>query len=366
MFFAKQMTAQWWSHFFRTLFTYMYIYFTRPTKKHGLSNMFRWNPHSFKVCCETRLRWSTQRAASSLAIHDFQTWWLMMVDELFSCFVYSVDRYSHVRCVCIVYTLTLQRPLIFGVFQENGIFSESTFFEIKYCFSHASDVHSWRYSWNRGNQIHVTHCQLATHCCRCHFCFGCLKAQEQRFPNYWFAFTCLMPWFRSSLLWVLDVLCSFIIAHLRTCGCIAQFWWQLVLGRFANTTQTCKGLFSFKRTFFCWAVQTKRTFFQKNAPFFHVRPSIRQNCFSSWHHKIRASGCAQTPCVFSHKCRNVQMFAPAAHYKKQAKVLYIDTNCGSKAVQPWSFSYVPGSEWCARVPDPTSDRTSTKRSHDLA
>ena len=26
------------------------------------------------------------------------------------------------------------------------------------------------------------------------FCFGCLKMQEQRFPKYWFSFTCLMPW----------------------------------------------------------------------------------------------------------------------------------------------------------------------------
>ena len=145
--------------------------------------------------------------------------------------------------------------------------------------------------------------------------------------------------------------------------------------------------FFFKRTFFCWGtasestekcvqsteisvrlgpVRTKRIFFQKTHLFFYVRPSIRQNCFSSWHQKIRASGCAQTPCIFSHKCRNVQMFAPAAHYQKQGKVLYFDTNCGSKAFQPWSFSYAPGSEWCVRVPDPTSDRTSTKRSHDLA
>ena len=81
-------------------------------------------------------------------------------------------------------------------------------------------------------------------------------------------------------------------------------------------------------------VRAGKTFFKNTRLFFHVRPSIRQSCFSSWHHKIKASGCAQTPCIFSHKCRNVQMFAPAAHYKKQAKVLYFDTNCGSKAVQP--------------------------------
>ena len=30
--------------------------------------------------------------------------------------------------------------------------------------------------------------------------------------------------------------------QLRTCGCIAQIWWQFFLGRFAQTMQTCKGL----------------------------------------------------------------------------------------------------------------------------
>ena len=113
------------------------------------------------------------------------------------------------------------------------------------------------------------------------FCFGCLKVQEQRFPKYWFSFTCLMPWFRSSLLWFLDALCSFIIARmrvglntqLRTCGCIAQFWWQLVLGRFAHTTQTCKGLFFFKRTFFCWGPSGRRPKVRKNASKVRKYPS---------------------------------------------------------------------------------------------
>ena len=147
-------------------------------------------------------------------------------------------------------------------------------------------------------------CQLATHCCRCHFCFGCLKVQEQRFPNYWFSFTCLMPWFRSCLLWVLDALCSFIIARmrvglntqLRTRGWIAQFWWQLVVERFAHTTQTCKGLFSSNVPFFAegrpdgvrkygkmrpkygnirpaWTRPNQKDFFPRNAPFFS-RPSV--------------------------------------------------------------------------------------------
>ena len=230
------------------------------------------------------------------------------------------------------------------------------------------------------------------------FCFGCLKVQEQRFPKYWFSFTCLMPWFRSSLLWFLDALCSFIIARmrvglntqLRTCGCIAQFWWQLVLGRFAHTTQTCKGLFFFKRTFFCWGPSGRRPkvrknaskvrkypssldpsepkgfFFQKTHPFFS-RPSVHPSkLFQQLAPQDQGEWMCSNPVYVPHKCRNVQMSAPAAHYKKQAKVLYFDTNCGSKAVQPWSFSYAPGSEWCVRVPDPTSDRTSTKRSHDLA
>jgi hypothetical protein len=47
--------------------------------------------------------------------------------------------------------------------------------------------------------------------------------------------------------------------------------------------------------------EPKGLFSKKRTLFFHVRPSIRQNCFSSWHQKIRASGCAQTPCIFSHK-----------------------------------------------------------------
>jgi len=33
-----------------------------------------------------------------------------------------------------------------GLSRKMAFFSESTFFEIKYCFLHVSDVHSWRYS----------------------------------------------------------------------------------------------------------------------------------------------------------------------------------------------------------------------------
>ena len=159
-----------------------------------------------------------------------------------------------------------------------------------------------------------------------------------------FMFDALVAIFRSSLLWFLDALCSFIVARmrvglsteLRTCGCIAQFWWQLVLGRFAHTTQTCKGLFFFKRTFFCWGPSGRRTeisvqldpsepkgLFPKKRTFFS-RPSVHPSkLFQQLAPQDQGEWMCSNPVYISHKCRNVQMFAPAAnynHYKKQAKV----------------------------------------------
>ena len=231
-------------------------------------------------------------------------------------------------------------------------FSESTFFEIKYCFLHVSDVHSWRYSWNCGNQINVPHCQLATHCCRCHFCFGLLEGAGAKISKL------------LVLVYVFDAMVSILLA--LGFGRALLFHYCTHEGRsqdsVADTRVNCSILvttcpwkicpynanmqrpFFFKRTFFCWGPSGRRPKVRKNASkvrkypsaldpsepkglfskkthlYFHVRPSIRQNCFSSWHQKIRTIGCAQTPCIFSHKCRNVQMFAPAAHYQKQAKV----------------------------------------------
>ena len=175
---------------------------------------------------------------------------------------------------------------------------------------------------------------------------------------------CLMPRFRSSLLWFLGALCSFIFAcvgvglntQLRTCGCIAQFWWPIFLGRFAQTIQTCKGLLFFKRTFFfaegrpdgvrkygkmrpkyghirpVWIRPNQKDIFLKTHLFFTVRPSISQNCVSSWHHKVRASGCAQSPCVFFRSVAMCTCLPPQL-------VLYLDTNRGSKVVLPRSFSH---------------------------
>ena len=162
---------------------------------------------------------------------------------------------------------------------------------------------------------------------------------------------CLMPRFRSSLLWFLGALCSFIFARmrvglntqLRTCGCIAQFWWHRFLGRFAQTMtmQTCKGLLFFKRTFFLpRAVRMAsestekcvqkygnimkypssldpsepKGHFSENAPFFHG-PSVHQSKLCQ---QLAPQGqgqwmCSIPVCIFQ-KCRNVQMFAPAAGF----------------------------------------------------
>ena len=168
------------------------------------------------------------------------------------------------------------------------------------------------------------------------FCFGCLKVQEQRFPKYWFSFTCLMPWFQSSLLWFLDALCSFIIARMPhegrsqhsvadmrvPPGALLNFGDNLSLEDLPVQRKHAKAFFSSNVPFFAegrpdsvrkygkmrpkygnirpvWTHPNQKDFFfKKRTFFFHVRPSIRQNCFSSWHHKIRASGCAQTQCMF--------------------------------------------------------------------
>ena len=91
---------------------------------------------------------------------------------------------------------------------------------------------------------------------------------------------------------------------------------------------------------------------KKNAPFFS-RPSVHPlKLFQQLAPQDQGEWMCSKPVYIPHKFRNVQMFALAAHSKKQAKVLYFDTNCGSKVVQPKSFSYAPGSEWCVRVPDP--------------
>ena len=184
-----------------------------------------------------------------------------------------------------IYTLTLQRPLIFGVFQEKlHFFSESIFFEIKYCFLHVSDVHSWRYSWNCGNQINGPHCQLATHCCRCHFCFGCVKVQEQRFPNI------------SKLLvlvYVFDAMVSILLA--LGFGRALLFHYCTHEGRsqhsVADTRVHCSILvttcpwkicpynahmqrpFFFKRTIFCWGPSGRRPKVRKNASKVRKYPS---------------------------------------------------------------------------------------------
>ena len=72
---------------------------------------------------------------------------------------------------------------------------------------------------------------------------------------------------------------------------------------------------------------------KKNAPFFHVRPSIRQNCFRSWRHKIRASGCAQTPCIFRISVAMCKCLPPQLIVKSRRR-FYISTGI----VEPKLFS----------------------------
>ena len=135
--------------------------------------------------------------------------------------------------------------------------------------------------------------------------FGCLKVQEQRFPKYWFSFTCLLPLFRSSLLWFLDALCSFIIARMRVhsvadirvhCSILVTNWpWKicpynanmqrafflqtyLFLLRAVRTASesTEKCVQSTEIPVRLGPVRTKRTFFQKTHLFFtSVRPSVK-------------------------------------------------------------------------------------------
>ena len=83
---------------------------------------------------------------------------------------------------------------------------------------------------------------------------------------------------------------------------------------------------------------------KKNAPFFS-RPSVHPlKLFQQLAPQDQGEWMCSKPVYIPHKFRNVQMFALAAHSKKQAKVLYFDTNCGSKVVQPKSSGYAPGSE----------------------
>jgi len=83
-----------------------------------------------------------------------------------------------------------------------------------------------------------------------------------------------------------------------------------------------------------WTRPNQKDLFFKKRTFFS-RPSVHPSkLFQQLAPQDQGEWMCSNPVYVRHKCRNVQMFAPAAHYKKQAKVLYFDTNCGSKAVQP--------------------------------
>ena len=82
-------------------------------------------------------------------------------------------------------------------------------------------------------------------------------------------------------------------------------------------------------------IRNKRIFFSKNAPFFS-RPSVHPSkLFQQLAPQDQGEWMCSNPVYVPHKCRNVQMSATAAHYKKQAKVLYIST----RIVDPKLFSH---------------------------
>ena len=95
-------------------------------------------------------------------------------------------------------------------------------------------------------------------------------------------------------------------------------------------------------------VRTKRSFLEKST-FFRARM-----CTSIHLSKLSDQPAPQDqvgvdvlkPCVqyILLKCGNVQMSAPAAHCKKQATVLYLDTNPRSTVLQPRGFSHGRKSE----------------------
>ena len=110
----------------------------------------------------------------------------------------------------------------------------------------------------------------------------------------------------------------------------------IFLGRFADTMQTCKGICFFKRTFFAegrpdgvrkygkmrakyrnirpvWTRPSQKDL-ENTHIFFFSRPSVHLSKL------FQGEWMCSNPVYILQKCRNVQMFAPASHCKKQAKV----------------------------------------------
>jgi hypothetical protein len=70
----------------------------------------------------------------------------------------------------------------------------------------------------------------------------------------------------------------------------------------------------------------------KNPPFFS-HPSVHPSkLFQQLAPQDQGEWMCSNPVYIPHKCRNVQMFAPAAHCKKQAIVLYVGPKLFSQEV----------------------------------
>ena len=125
--------------------------------------------------------------------------------------------------------------------------------------------------------------------------------------------------------------------QLRTCGCIAQFGDNLSLEDLPTQRKHAKAFVSSNVPFFAegrpdgvrkygnirpvWTRLNQKDFLSKNRPF-SSRPSVHPSkLFQQLAPQDQGEWMCSNPVYVPHKCRNVQMSAPAAHYKKQAKVL---------------------------------------------
>ena len=81
-----------------------------------------------------------------------------------------------------------------------------------------------------------------------------------------------------------------------------------------------------------WARPSQNVCVFLNAPFF-PRPSVHPSkLFQQLAPQDQGEWMCSNSVYILHKCRNVQMFAPAAHCKKQANVLYVDPKLFSQEV----------------------------------
>ena len=295
-------------------------------------------------------------------------------------------------CICISMYLSiyLDSPTtlyFWGLSRKKTCFSESTCLEIKYCFLHVGDGHSWR--WAEAAEIKKC-ATLPTwnSLLQVLFWFWMIESAGEKISKalvlvyvwcHGFDLPCFDSWARFALSFCthegrsqhsvadMRVHCSILVTNIPGKICPDN----------ANMQSLCKGLFSFKfqTYFFCaegrpdgvrkygkkrpkygnirpvWTRPNQRTFFLKTYLFFTVRPSICQNCVSSWHHKVRASGCAQSPCVFF---RSVAMYKclPPQLIVKSGQRFHISTEIEDPKLFCQEVSVIRvirlGLRWCVR------------------